>query len=139
MRFEKYTAGLLLLCFSVFLGHNFVPHYHHSELNCSPPSAASPFEHSHQKSHERQNDADANATNHSAQCHAFNDVVLEKFSPTGYDPLTVQLLYPVMPCQVLVPDVALLLLNSPFTTHKQSGGPQSQKGTRSLRAPPYTV
>ena len=70
---EKYIGQLLLLCFSVFLGHNLIPHHHHSELIITHPGESCPIEHEdHQTS-----------ANQPAHCHAFNQVAFNKVESLG--------------------------------------------------------
>jgi hypothetical protein len=65
---KNHIGQLLLLCFSVFLGHNLVPHHHHSELIIPHPGDSCPIEHE-----------DHRATcDHPAHCHAFNKVAFNK-------------------------------------------------------------
>ncbi len=52
MTIKRYIAGLLLICFSAFLGHNLVPHHHHSEVFHSPIATDCPFEHGDHQGHD---------------------------------------------------------------------------------------
>lgn len=70
MDHRKYIAFFILFSFSVFLGHNMVPHHHHVE----PVQRAmhQPCSTDQHNSHEEDN--------HSSHCHAFNGLDFVKFS-----------------------------------------------------------
>jgi len=65
MRVNRYIAGLLLICFSAFLGHNLVPHHHHSEVFNSPIATDCPIEHKDHQGHNPDNDANRDTEKHS--------------------------------------------------------------------------
>jgi hypothetical protein len=136
MDINRYLAGLLLFCFSAFLGHNLVPHQHISEILYSPIATACPFEHGDQPGHHQPGNEDANQDRHSTHCHAFNDVVFEKFSPSVYHPRTDQLQVTMVPGQALAPEIPILITASPVTFFKQDCRSFTDKGPRALRAPP---
>jgi len=127
MKVNRYLAGLLLLCFSVFLGHNLVPHHHHSEVSLSPIATACPSEHS---------DTDAEAEEHPTHCHAFNDVVFVKYKVTINNPSTGQLLSKVASGQAIAPEEPLMLTSSLFILLKLPCKSHPDLGTRALRGPP---
>lgn len=56
---KKHIATLLLICFSVLIGHSIIPHRHHPELAVGQKC---PLEHNDQRS----------SGEHSGHCHAFN-------------------------------------------------------------------
>ena len=88
MRFDRYIAGILILCFSVFLGHNLIPHHHYTDLFGGPVSSACPLQHGEQsENHGHQGDGVLPP----AHCHAFNDVVLEKFNAPETNPVRLQM------------------------------------------------
>lgn len=65
---KKHIGQLLLLCFSVFLAHNLVPHHHHSGQIASPECGTCPAEHGDH--HEERGQE--------THCHAFNDLAFNK-------------------------------------------------------------
>ena len=102
MNVNRYMAGMLLLCFSVFLGHNLVPHHHHSGVFPNPITSACPHEHGDHQGHDHDSDADTKADQHPIHCHAFNDVVFEKTSVAIYNPGSIQVLAMLVTEQALV-------------------------------------
>jgi hypothetical protein len=136
MKVNRYITGLLLLCFSVFLGHNLVPHDHLSEISCTPFADTCPSKQGDQTKHERQNEANTNSDSHHAHCHAFNDVILEKFSPLVYNPEPVQWHPILIPGPESVADISLLLTPNLFPFYWQSCSSSSDIRTQALRAPP---
>ncbi len=127
MNINRYLAGLLLLCFSVFLGHNLVPHHHHSEVSLSPIATACPSEHS---------DIDAEAEEHPIHCHAFNDVLFVKYKVTINNPSTGQLLSMVVSGQAIALGEPLMLTSSLYILLKLPCKSHADLGTRTLRGPP---
>ena len=69
---KKFIAQLLLICFSVILGHQWVPHHHHVEVLASESSASCPLD--HQDRH--------TPGKHPFHCHAFNDLAFFKEDPS---------------------------------------------------------
>ena len=136
MRIDRYITGFLLLCFSVFLGHNLVPHYHLSDSNCSALSTTCPSEQGDRREHDHQSDRNADEENHSAHCHAFNDVILEKFSPLKYNSESGHWQQMLMSGRERVPDAEFLLLPGKVTFYRQACSPSKDIGTQALRAPP---
>ena len=136
MKVNRYLAGLLLLCFSVFLGHNLVPHHHHSEVSLRPISTACPVEHSDHQGHDHNSDADAEAEEHPIHCHAFNDVVFVKYKVTINNPGTGQLLSMVVSGQTSALEEMLMLTYSLFPLLKLPCKSHADLGTRALRGPP---
>ena len=138
MKAYRYIAALLLICFSAFLGHNLVPHQHHSEAFQSPLTSNCPYEHGdqHGHNHDGDTDTDTNEEELPVHCHAFNDVVFVKYQVHLNKPGSGQVLAMVVPGQILVPDVPALLTSSPFRLLKLACRSHTDVGTRALRAPP---
>jgi len=130
MNTNRYIAGLLLICFSAFLGHNLVPHHHHSEVFHTPITADCPFEHG--DSHEHDHDADE----HPTHCHAFNDVVFEKYTTPSIRPGTLSMLAMMVPVQSALPDETQHRCSYTFVVLKPPYLPVVYLGSRDLRAPP---
>jgi len=89
MKVYRYIEILLLICFSVFLGHNLVPHHHHSESLLSPIAADCPIE--HEDKHSCAQDAegeDHHPDHHPSHCHAFNNVVFQKHNTQVVKPIS---------------------------------------------------
>lgn len=135
MKVHRYIASLLLICFSAFLGHNLVPHQHHSAV-LSPIASDCPFEHEDQHGHDHDTDATSDADEHATHCHAFNDVVFEKYN----SPVNKSGMGPVLAMEVsgqlLVPEAPLALTSDLFTILKPPGRSLTDMGTRALRGPP---
>ena len=136
MNIKRYIAGLLIFCFSVFLGHNLVPHHHHSEVFHSPIASDCPFEHGDHQGHDHDSDTDADADEHPTHCHAFNDVVFEKYNAPVIKAWTSPVQVILVSGQTLVPEVPLDLASSPFIFLKLPCSSNTDIGTRALRAPP---
>ena len=94
MKIYRYIAILLLVCFSAFLGHNLVPHHHHSETLLSPLATDCPVEHGDHHCCDQEADGEDHHPDHPpSHCHAFNDVVFEKYNT--------QLVKPVSACALI--------------------------------------
>ena len=132
MKVKGYIAVMLLVCFSAFLGHNLVPHHHHSEVYNSPIAAHCPFEHGDQHDH----DSDSDASEHPTHCHAFNDVVFEKYNSLYNRAWSGQVQSIIVPSQTLVPEALFPLLSGQFVSLKLPCSSHTAFGTRALRAPP---
>ncbi len=90
MKVYRYIAIVLLICFSAFLGHNLVPHHHHSEALANPISSDCPIQHEDHHGCDQdkhQEGEEDHADDHPIHCHAFNDVVFEKFDTREVKPL----------------------------------------------------
>jgi hypothetical protein len=70
---QIHSGPLLLLCFAVFLGHNLIPHHHHSELVTNQAGESCPIGH----------EDHTETGNHPAHCHAFNEVTFYKVESSG--------------------------------------------------------
>lgn len=138
MTIKRHIAGLLLICFSAFLGHNLVPHHHHSEIYTSPISTDCPFEHGDHQGHDPDGDKQSNThkAEHPTHCHAFNDVVFKKYNAPVNRPWSgqVQPLLASSPCKDL--EDPSEELTSLFTLLKLPCSSHTDIGTRALRAPP---
>ncbi len=137
MKVKGYIASLLLLCFSAFLGHNLVPHHHHSEVFRSPIATDCPFEHGDQHRHDHDSDAETNE--HPTHCHAFNDVIFEKYNSPVVKPWSSQVQIKLVSSQTIVPELPLDLISSPCIFLKLPCSSRTDIGTRALRGPPAFV
>jgi hypothetical protein len=136
MKIKRHIAGLLLICFSVFLGHNLVPHHHHSEVSLKPIATACPFEHGDHQELDRDSHADAEAEEHPIHCHAFNDVVFVKYKVAINNPATSQLLSVVVSMQAIALEEPPMLSSSRYILLKLPCKSHADIGTRALRGPP---
>ena len=136
MTIKRYIAGLLLICFSAFLGHNLVPHHHHSEVFHSPIATDCPFEHGDHQGHDHDNDADTNSEEHPSHCHAFNDVVFQKYNAPVIKFWTDQTQVTPVSSQTFVPEAPLVITSKLFTFLKLPCRSHTDIGTRALRGPP---
>ena len=128
---------MLLVCFSVFLGHNLVPHHHHSEAFNSPIATDCPIEHEDQHGHDHDSDAETNE--HPTHCHAFNDVVFEKYNSPIVKPWSNQVLVKLVSGQTIVPELPLDLVSSQYIFLNLLCSSHTDIGTRALRGPPAFV
>jgi len=137
MKVNRYIAAILLFCFSAFLGHNLIPHHHHSAV-ASPLTTDCPFEHGDQHGHEHDSNTDQEAGEHPTHCHAFNDVVFEKYNvPIKTWTSHVQVL--MLSSQALVPELPLVDNSNIYSLLKLPCRSHIDEGTRALRAPPAFV
>ena len=136
MKIKRHIAGLLLICFSAFLGHNLVPHHHHSEASINPIATACPVEHSDHQGHDHDIDADTEAEEHPTHCHAFNDVVFVKYKVAINNPGTSQLLSMVVSRQAIALKEPLMFSSSLYILLKLPCKSHADLGTRALRGPP---
>ena len=133
MRLNRYIAGFFILCFSAFLGHNLIPHHHYPDLFGSPVSSACPLQHGNQSGHHDQGcDEDLPCTH----CHAFNDVVLEKYNAPVTFPARLQAQLIIIPGQVRIPELPTGNTRSLDNSHALTGYDEPAMGIRTLRAPP---
>ena len=144
MKVNRYIAILLLICFSAFLGHNLVPHHHHSETLQSPIATDCPVEHADQHccdqdAEAEDHKADHQAGHHPSHCHAFNDVVFEKYHTQLVKPLSGFTLVFAVSHADLIPDPQV---NSNFYRFNGLKFPIKTielYGSRGLRGPPLVV
>lgn len=142
MKVYRHIAILLLICFSVFLGHNLVPHHHHSEVLASPLASDCPIQHTDHHACDQDQHPDGeerHSEDHPIHCHAFNDVVFDKHQSQPVKPLT---------CVTLVTFSSLAdLLSYPPATHeiylleglKIPDKTPELSASRVLRGPPVLV
>lgn len=135
MVIKRHIAGLLLICFSAFLGHNLVPHHHHSEIYHSPLTTECPLEHDETQNHEHNHDS----KEHPTHCHAFNDVVFEKYSVPILRPWAGTQLALIVPGQPSLPEVEPGHSSNTFVVLKLPCKTAAYLGSGGLRAPPVLV
>jgi len=140
MKVYRYIAWLLLICFSAFLGHNLVPHHHHTEALLSPIATDCPVEHAdHRCCDQDAKEEDHHSEKQPSHCHAFNDVVFEKHQTTLIKQISGHTLIMAVSHTELVQDnpannnfYALNGLKYPLKTIELYG-------SRGLRGPPATA
>ena len=130
MNARRYIAALLICCFSAYLGHNLVPHHHHAEVYHSPVASDCPFE------HEDPHDHDHDGDEHPTHCHAFNDVVFEKYTTPVVRPWTGILQTMMIPGQVQLPVEDQDQSPIKYVALKLPCKSAIHLGSRDLRAPP---
>lgn len=133
MKVRSYISLILSICFSVFLGHNLIPHHHHSEQVNVPLAAECPIDHG--DTHEHEHDGE----DFPLHCHAFNDVVFDKYNaiqvPVQSQDLTT-LLFPLTFKVIATP---ARNISSHYIQIKIPDKRLAYYGARSLRAPPHMV
>lgn len=120
----------------MFLGHNLVPHHHHSEQVHVPVSSDCPVDHEDRHHHGHDADADSHGHDIPLHCHAFNDVVFHKYNPVQVPEVSrdISKLFVLLTNQV-APDLASES-SAPFIQIKIPDKLLACKGALSLRAPP---
>lgn len=136
MHANRYIAALLICCFSAFLGHNLVPHHHHSEVYQSPIATNCPLDHGDNHGHDHDADTESNTDRHPTHCHAFNDVVFEKHSIPAIRPWTGILQAMMVPEQSKLPVEEQHLSPYTYAVLKLPCKNAVYLGSRDLRAPP---
>lgn len=133
MKAHRYISIFLTLCFSVFLGHNLIPHHHHSEQVIVPVSTKCPVDHGDAEKH--QHDADHNPLH----CHAFNDVVFDKYNSTQLRSVStlIHTLAILSNIRAVAPEPTEIL--SVYFQFKIPDKPSDYFGDHSLRGPPVAV
>ena len=132
MRGFRQISILLSIIFGVFLGHNLVPHHHHAEKINVPVTARCPVEHGdHRDAHE--------ADHHPMHCHAFNDVVFDKYSPRQIQPRVKMVQSTIVPVPIATQAAAADDGTPVYVCLKIPDPPSRYFGARSLRAPPVCV
>ena len=126
---KRYISFLLISCFSVFLGHNLVPHHHHAEIVAIAINEPCPID------HDDHHDSD----DHPIHCHAFNSLDFVKYSHSD-------LIQPIRPLSAfVVPDPKLQLepdVTLEFQWYICKIVPDKSidiHGANSLRAPPSYI
>ena len=130
MKAHRYISILLILCFSVFLGHNLIPHHHHSEQVSVPVSTECPVDHG--DTHEHQHDADHDPLH----CHAFNDVVFDKYNSIQFRDISTHIQTLTIPTELSVVATVPTELTSAYIHFKIPDKSSECFGTCSLRGPP---
>ena len=136
MKLKKHITDLLLICFSAFLGHNLVPHHHHSEAYHSPIATDCPFEHEDHHGHEHDHDKATTPQEHPTHCHAFNDVVFQKYNAPTVRPWTGSIQALMIPGQIEMPEDDQARSLQTFAVLKLPCKTAVHLGSRDLRAPP---
>ena len=136
MNVHRKIAILLLICFSAFLGHNLVPHHHLSEDLFNPFAASCPIDHGDHRGNGHYPDSETTKDQQPTHCHAFNDVVFEKFNSSIYSPKSIRIQDMAEPEQLCDPDILQLLPTSTYTYPELVRSSRAGRGIRALRAPP---
>ncbi len=136
MEVNRHIAALLLVCFSVFLGHNLVPHHHHSEVVSSPIANECPLDHSDQHGQEHPGDPGTDTEKHSTHCHAFNELVFEKYNTQTIRPWISGIPSMLIPGKPALPEENQKPVLQTYTVLKIPFRPEIYLGSRDLRAPP---
>ncbi len=129
MKGKKQISLLLAICFSVYLGHNLIPHHHHTETINQAGASDCPVH------HEDHHDPGG----HPMHCHAFNSVDMLKYS-------TYEVNEPIQEVDQLTALFTDLSLEKPadlkvrlYTSRKIPDPTAEYPGGNSLRAPPVSV
>lgn len=133
MKAHRYISIFLTLCFSVFLGHNLIPHHHHSEQVMVPVSTECPVDHGDTDNHQHDSDHDP------LHCHAFNDVVFDKYNSNQFRDVSAHshaLSIPSIIAAVAPKPTEVL---SVYFQFKIPDKPSDYYGDRSLRGPPVVA
>ena len=133
MKVYRHIAILLSICFAVFMGHNLVPHHHHSEVVSIPVSSECPVEHGDH------HDEDHDAESHPIHCHAFNDVVFHKYGTSNIQPQVRMILEMIPSESISVQDPPVISGTFRYLCIKIPDKSFQTFGARSLRAPPVLV
>jgi hypothetical protein len=133
MRFNRNIAGILILCFSVFLGHNLIPHHHYTDLFGGPVSSACPLQHGDQSGTQ---DHEGDGILPPKHCHAFNDVVLDKFSVPETIPVRLLMQLMEIPHQTRMSQLPAWNTCSLENSRPLPGYDDPATVIRALRAPP---
>ena len=127
---KRYISFLLISCFSVFLGHNLIPHHHHAEQVSVP--LATECQEDHQDTHNHPPDSD----HEPLHCHAFNDVVFDKYSSLHIQKEYTHILTCGFPSNISKKDPHFKEASLAYMLFKIPDKPSDYFGARSLRAPP---
>jgi len=137
MQVNRYIAWLLLMCFSAFLGHNLVPHHHHSEAYLNPIATDCPVQHNDHHDSDQEGDAkDHHSDQHPTHCHAFNDVAFEKQQAKVLTPKIGQTRIAIASAPDQVPDTRLTQVFYKYDRQKFPLRIIELYGSRNLRGPP---
>lgn len=130
MKAHRSISIFLSLCFSVFLGHNLIPHHHHSEQVSVPVSSECPVEHEDAHGHSPK------ADHKPLHCHAFNDVVFDKYQSIQIGRLSPHLLSLAIFSSNRMEAPLFMETSSAYAPWKIPDKPAEYYGVHSLRAPP---
>ncbi len=133
MKTHKYISIFLTLCFSVFLGHNLIPHHHHSEQVIVPVSTECPVDHGDTEKHHHDADHDP------LHCHAFNDVVFDKYNSTQLRGVSTHIHALAIPSIFAAVAPMPTEILSVYFQFKIPDKPSDYFGDRSLRGPPLVA
>jgi len=133
MKAHRYISISLTLCFSVFLGHNLIPHHHHSEQVMVPVSTECPVDLG--DTDENHHDADHDPLH----CHAFNDVVFDKYNSIRIWEVNSHIFTLAIPSEVSVVAPLPTEILSTYFQFKIPDKPSDYFGDRSLRGPPVAA
>lgn len=136
MNANRNIAAFLIICFSAFLGHNLVPHHHHSRVFHTPVVSDCSYKHGDHHGHEQDGVNEPDTEKQSRHCHAFNDVVFPKYSAPSLPPGTFSLPAMMVPGHSYLPEGDQHLSPYPCFVLKAPHIPMVFLGSRSLRAPP---
>ena len=136
MSLSRPISNLLLICFSAFLGHNLVPHHHHSEVYYNPIATDCPFEHEDHHGNEHDQDAKSVPAEHPTHCHAFNDLVFQKFSAPELHPWTGSTQALLTPCHSSLSEEGQFTSPHKYADLKLPRRNTIFPGSTGLRAPP---
>lgn len=151
MRGAKVISIVLSICFSVFLGHNLVPHHHHAEIVNVPVSSACPLDHhlcsedsvpvccEEQAGHEGHEGHEHDSDSHPVHCHAFNDVVFDKYGAPDIQPQTSKIIILFAAISNNLSDTPDSAIPYPYSRIKIPDKSITFFGSRSLRGPPQRV
>ena len=122
---NRQISLILILCFSIFLGHNLIPHHHDGGFANIAMTGECSFDH-----------VDHDPPNH---CHAFNNIDFVHYSYTKIQPpVGVKLfgMVPVSKVKLEQPDSFVFKL---YTTLKLPDKTPRYLGAISMRAPPISA
>ena len=139
MRLRRHIAYTLIICFSSFLGHNMVPHYHHAYVYHSPITTSCPYEHGDHHGHKHDHDSSTVPEEHPTHCHAFNDVVFQKHSAPALRPWTGSMQTLLVPGISSLPEETQYSSPHRYTVLKLPCRAGIFPGLRGLRAPPFSA
>lgn len=133
MKVRSYISLILSICFSVFLGHNLIPHHHHSEQVNVPVAAECPIDHG--DTHEHDHDGE----DFPLHCHAFNDVVFDKCQSIQLPKVSQDITKILQPLAIKATVPLARNISSHYIQIKIPDKRLAYYGARSLRAPPHMV
>lgn len=126
---KNHITTMLLISFSILIGHNLVPHHHHAETLATSQSDGCPINHHDHHDHD---DGDT-ATKH---CHAFNNIEFVKYNHTEVSIPEKAILNLIIVNPTTLPDPHADLAPSRKTCLKLPVGPAPFLNLHFMRAPP---